>query len=155
MAKLSQQWTWNTKTLIQIQESFFRSFIRTFIHRSIESFVLSCKHLPRFYNAGGIPHSTMTLWHGHAFRITNPLWRVICGFLSQSFVLRAVGVFFVVRQNKAVEQRVELPVICDNMTLMWRHCNEDEIIPYVVLFVNKHLTQQKQDWYHNRLTFWL
>ena len=45
------------------------------------------------------------------------------GVFVSARIMRSYDVFFDVTVIKAAEETVELPVIRDAMTLMWRHCN--------------------------------
>ena len=65
----------------------------------------------------------MSSWHGNAFRIADRSLRGIGGFPHKAHLMLSFGVFFVFSLDKLLTLIVELPVICDAITLMWRHRN--------------------------------
>ena len=68
----------------------------------------------------------MTSWHGNDYHITVPLWGESTGDRWIPFI-KAGNVdlwwFLCCQPEQAFEQSVDLSMIWDAMTPMWRHCN--------------------------------
>ena len=63
-------------------------------------------------------------WHGNIFRSTGTLAGnspVTGRFPSQGPAMKNVDVFFSYQTEQTVEQTVEVPIIWDTMTTIWRH----------------------------------
>ena len=83
-----------------------------------------------------------TSWHGSAFYITDPLWEESTVYwrnsLTMSPVIGSIDVSVVVCLDKLLKT-LELPVIGDVITLMWRNSNLASVQKVKVMFLKVRL----------------
>ena len=62
--------------------------------------------------------SMVTSWCRNPFPMTDPLWT---DFPDKGSALLSLGIFYVLMMIKTVKQTVQLMVVCDVLSLVWRH----------------------------------